>query len=265
MPATKKKTERSGITHIFNNMLKEIGKPVDFELPDWLNKWNPMSYTFIKRNIYLTKRIKRRLEDDGIFCSCSSSIGSSGVCGRDCLCGILQSSCSAGCKCGTSCLNKPFHQRPVKKMKIVKLKEPWDEEISETGHGGEVEKREMWTEKCGSGIVADEDVKQGEFVIEYVGEDQDCHCGAAGCRQKLGVKPNKPKLPSSDAALKIVAYQVAVTSPKVKAILSRKDVRMVDKLFFMALVISASSAFQSSCDFCVLPLEGRKKLMKFCL
>lgn len=26
------------------------------------------------------------------------------------------------------------------------------------------------TEKCGSGVVADEDVNQGEFVIEYVGE-----------------------------------------------------------------------------------------------
>lgn len=26
------------------------------------------------------------------------------------------------------------------------------------------------TKKCGSGIVADEDIKQGEFVIEYVGE-----------------------------------------------------------------------------------------------
>lgn len=28
----------------------------------------------------------------------------------------------------------------------------------------------LQTEKCGSGIVADEDIKQGEFVIEYVGE-----------------------------------------------------------------------------------------------
>lgn len=28
----------------------------------------------------------------------------------------------------------------------------------------------LQTEKCGSGIVADEDIKHGEFVIEYVGE-----------------------------------------------------------------------------------------------
>ena len=55
------------------------------------------------------------------------------------------------------------------------------------------------------------------------GADQDCHCGASGCRKKLGVKPSKPKM-SSDAALKLVACQVAVSSPKLKAMLSGKDV-----------------------------------------
>lgn len=54
--------------------------------------------------------------------------------------------------------------------------------------------------------------------------NQDCYCGAAGCRRKLGVKPNKPKMPSSDAALKLVARQVAVSSPKVKAILFGRNV-----------------------------------------
>lgn len=290
MPAMKKNSERSHIGNVFNKLLKQIGNPVDFELPDWFNKWKPMPYTFIKRNIYHTKRIKRRLEDDGIFCSCNPSLESSSVCGRDCHCGMLLSSCSSACKCGSSCLNKPFQHRPVKKMKLVK------------------------TEKCGSGIVADEDIKQGEFVIEYVGEviddktceqrlwnmkhrgetnfylceinrdmvidatykgnksryinhsccpntemqkwiidgetrigifatrdikmgehltydyqfvqfgaDQDCHCGAIGCRRKLGVKPTKSKI-SSDAALKLVACQVAVSSPKLKAIISAKDV-----------------------------------------
>lgn len=29
---------------------------------------------------------------------------------------------------------------------------------------------DLQTQKCGSGIIADEDIKQGEFVIEYVGE-----------------------------------------------------------------------------------------------
>lgn len=283
----------NGIGDVFEKLMKDIKDPQEFELPDWLNKWKPMPYAYIKRNIYLTKKVKRRLDDDGIFCSCNSPLGSSGVCGRDCHCGMLLSTCSSGCRCASSCLNKPFHQRPVKKMRIVK------------------------TEKCGSGVVADEDIKQGEFVIEYVGEviddktceerlwemkargetnfylceinrdmvidatnkgnksryinhsccpntemqkwmidgetrigifaasdikrgeyltydyqfvqfgaDQDCHCGAAGCRRKLGVKPNKPnnRTPSSDAALKVVAYELAATSAKVKAIVSAKDV-----------------------------------------
>lgn len=67
----------------------------------------------------------------------------------------------------------------------------------------------------------DKSDKFSRFV--QFGADQDCHCGAAGCRRKLGAKPSKPKI-SSDAALKLVACQVAVSSPKLKAILSGKDV-----------------------------------------
>ncbi|XP_057526070.1 histone-lysine N-methyltransferase ASHH3-like isoform X2 [Amaranthus tricolor] len=293
--------ERNGVGNVFNKLIKQLGNPVEFRLPDWINKRQTAPYVFIKRisqdssralykslmhcldnnlrgkgmkDIYVTKKLKRRHEDDGIFCSCNQSPGSNTSCGRDCHCGMLLSSCSSNCKCGTGCVNKPFQQRPVKKMKLVQ------------------------TEKCGSGIVADEDIKRGEFVIEYVGEviddktceerlwkmkhsgetnfylcevnrdmvidatekgnksryinhsccpntemqkwsvdgetrigifatrdikkgehltydyqfvqfgaDQDCHCGASGCRRKLGVKPNK-KMPSSDAALKLVARQV---------------------------------------------------------
>ncbi|CAI0440362.1 unnamed protein product [Linum tenue] len=166
IPASDKSPDRGRFRQAFNVLLEQIGNPAEFELPDWFGKGKPLPYTFIKRNIYLTKRVKRRLEDDGIFCSCTASPGSTGVCDRDCHCGIglhplynnceatawtrimrmLLSSCSSGCKCGKSCLNKPFQQRPMKKMKMIQ------------------------TDKCGVGIVADEDIKQGEFVIEYVGE-----------------------------------------------------------------------------------------------
>ncbi|CAK8564538.1 unnamed protein product [Lathyrus sativus] len=272
MPIMKKNSEQNRFEAVFNKLLSQIGEPVDFELPDWI-KIRTTQYTHIKRNIYVTKKNKRKF-DDGIFCSCESSPDSTSVCGRDCQCGMLLSCCSSGCKCGVTCLNKAFQHRPVKKLKLVK------------------------TEKCGSGIVADEDIKLGEFVIEYVGEiiddktceqrlwnmkdrgetnfylceinrdmvidatykgnksryinhsccpntemqkwiidgetrigifaardiekgehltydyqfvqfgaDQDCHCGAIQCRRKLGARPTKPKM-SSDAALKLVAYQV---------------------------------------------------------
>ncbi|XP_061948895.1 histone-lysine N-methyltransferase ASHH3 isoform X1 [Populus nigra] len=314
MPAAKKNLDQR-ITLAFNKLLKDIGNQVEFELPDSFNKSKSTAYTLIKRNIYLTKKIKRRLEDDGIFCSCSASPGSSRVCDRDCHCGMLLSSCSSGCKCGSSCSNKPFQHRQVKKMKLVQ------------------------TEKCGSGIVADEDIKQGEFVIEYVGEviddktceerlwkmkhrgetnfylceinrdmvidatykgnksryinhscspntemqkwiidgetrigifatrdirkgehltydyhrfvqfgaDQDCHCGSSGCRKKLGVKPSKPKM-SSDAALKLVACQVAVSSPKLKAMMSGKDVYQNGDLHIGSSQRALSSLPTYSCN-----------------
>ncbi|KAG5530301.1 hypothetical protein RHGRI_025302 [Rhododendron griersonianum] len=309
MPSMKKKGEHSAIGNTFNKLLKEIGNPIEFSLPELFNNWQP-SYTSIKRsihlttvqNIYLTKKIKRRLEDDGIFCSCSSSNGVSGACGRDCHCGMLLSTCSSGCKCGSSCLNKPFHCRLPKKMKLVKVlcvdcrprnvdqglwrtkilsKESlslnmWEkviiffiddktceERLWKMKHRGETNfylceiNRDMVIDAtykgnksryinhscCPNtemqkwiiegetriGIFATRDIKKGEHLTydyQFVqfGADQDCHCGALGCRQKLGVKPSKPKVLSSDAALKIVACQVAALSPKVKAILSRKDV-----------------------------------------
>ena len=77
--------------------------------------------------------------------------------------------------------------------------------------------------------------KFGRFV--QFGADQDCYCGAVSCRQKLGVKPSKPNVPSSDAALKIVACQVAALSPKVKAILSRTDVRIGIWLTLLSMTV----------------------------
>lgn len=78
------------------------------------------------------------------------------------------------------------------------------------------------------GIFATRDIKRGEhltydYKFVQFGADQDCHCGAEGCRQTLGVKPTKTKISSSDAALHLVACQVAATSPKVRALLSARE------------------------------------------
>ncbi|XP_068660012.1 histone-lysine N-methyltransferase ASHH3-like [Aristolochia californica] len=371
MPAMKKNREQSSPEDMFEKPLQELdpANPIEFQLPDWLKRKKPLNYTTIRRNVYLTKRIKKRTEDDGIFCFCSPLSSSSSVCGRDCQCGMLLSSCSASCKCGNSCLNKPFQNRQVKKMKLVKVyqrrrqssrpapdpplpsdydssssldlevistflllfrkvfvkdalltphwKKAMDIEMEALIDRGTWELCDLPTEKCGYGLVADEDIKLGEFVIEYVGEviddktceerlwdmkhrgetnfylceinrdmvidatykgnksryinhscqpntemqkwridgetrigifatrdikkgedltydyrfvqfgaDQYCHCGALGCRRKLGSKPSKPKLCSSDAALKLVACEVAAaaSSPIMKALLMQKQV-----------------------------------------
>lgn len=56
------------------------------ELPFGVS-WTLCFVNFTMEDIYLTKRMKRRLDDDGIFCSCSPSPGSSVVCNKDCHCG----------------------------------------------------------------------------------------------------------------------------------------------------------------------------------
>jgi histone-lysine N-methyltransferase SETD2 len=69
------------------------------------------------------------------------------------------------------------------------------------------------------GIFATRGIKKGEHLTydyQFVqfGADQDCHCGAVGCRRKLGVKPSKPKI-ASDEAFNLVAHELAQTLPKV--------------------------------------------------
>ncbi|KAJ4906488.1 Histone-lysine N-methyltransferase ASHH3 [Raphanus sativus] len=154
MPPSKKVSNMNRIGQVFNKLLNDIGEAEEFSLPDWSNEGKPTPYTLIKRNIYLTEKTKKKVEDDGIFCSCALSHGSSSVvCGGDCHCGMLYSSCSSSCNCGSECSNKPFQQRRVKKLKLTQ------------------------TEKCGSGIVAEEYIQEGEFIIEYVGEvidDETC-------------------------------------------------------------------------------------------
>lgn len=44
-----------GIGQLFNKLAKEIGSPVDFELPESFNKWKPTSsYSTIRRSMPLT-------------------------------------------------------------------------------------------------------------------------------------------------------------------------------------------------------------------
>ncbi|KAG6467322.1 hypothetical protein ZIOFF_074879 [Zingiber officinale] len=316
---------------LFRELLQKLGddEPVEFQLPDWSKqrKLTPYtSYTAIRRSIlwvilllvhrplsvlscndsdscacdptfstaatvyvYLTKKMKTRVPDEGIFCSCILSPGMPAVCGKDCLCGMLLSCCSMSCKCGNLCINKPFQYRPVKQMKLIE------------------------TEKCGAGIVTEEDIKRGDFVIEYVGEviddktceerlwkmkhcgdtnfylceisrdmvidatfkgnksrfinhscqpntemqkwtidgeirigifatrdikkgeeltydykfvqfgaDQNCYCGSVGCRKKLGSKPGKLKIPTSDDSLELILCQMAASAPSSKSLLYAK-------------------------------------------
>ncbi|KAH7431610.1 hypothetical protein KP509_08G056800 [Ceratopteris richardii] len=109
-------------------------------------KLKPQSFVQIRRNIYLIKKPKRRPQDEYMQCACGSAGGLNSTCEKDCICSMLQYSCSASCACGSSCKNLPFQKRLGKKLKLVK------------------------TERCGWGLQAAELIKAGDFLIEYVGE-----------------------------------------------------------------------------------------------
>ncbi|KAG7586144.1 hypothetical protein ISN45_Aa02g014860 [Arabidopsis thaliana x Arabidopsis arenosa] len=78
-----------------------------------LHPTNPLtlysSFLQINQTVKLRfqKKFKKRVKDHGIFCSSSLDPCSSTLCGSDCNCGILLSSCSSSSKCRSDCTNKP--------------------------------------------------------------------------------------------------------------------------------------------------------------
>lgn len=124
----------------------------EFEVPRAIHEFvkklknRPQPYVHIRRNIYLVKKPKKRAENEFMQCACARAGKSRESCDRDCICSMLQYSCSEGCGCGPSCTNLPFQKRVGRKLDLVK------------------------TDKCGWGLRAGEKIKAGDFLTEYVGE-----------------------------------------------------------------------------------------------
>ncbi|PHT58933.1 hypothetical protein CQW23_01296 [Capsicum baccatum] len=100
-----------------------------------------------------------------------------------------------------------------------------------------------------------------ERFVEF-GADENCHYGAEECKRKLGIKPNKLKRSflnaiSSDAALKLVASQVAAASTKEKAPVYAKHVCTSNLLIDSRLRPSVLST-TSFCSFLKF-VRGRHK------
>ncbi|XP_020523670.1 histone-lysine N-methyltransferase ASHR3 [Amborella trichopoda] len=104
------------------------------------NKMEPTPYVHIKRNLYLIKKKRDTVDSDSGCTNCNSN----DLCVEDCVCRVQSISCSKACSCSELCTNRPF--RKEKKLKIVK------------------------TQYCGWGVEAAEPIKEGTFVIEYIGE-----------------------------------------------------------------------------------------------
>ncbi|KAI5061501.1 hypothetical protein GOP47_0024006 [Adiantum capillus-veneris] len=109
-------------------------------------------YTHIECNEFIHRGHKQLVDDDIPVCSCKLVKGDSeSACGDRCLNFLTSNECTPGfCPCGETCKNQRFQQRRYINSKLVK------------------------TEERGWGLLAAQDVKMGEFVIEYCGEVISC-------------------------------------------------------------------------------------------
>ncbi|XP_010537264.1 PREDICTED: histone-lysine N-methyltransferase ASHH1 [Tarenaya hassleriana] len=105
-------------------------------------------YEHIYQNDFLYRKHKKQKEEDIAICECKFDFGDpDSACGERCLNVLTSTECTPGyCPCGVYCKNQKFQKCEYAKTKLVK------------------------TEGRGWGLVAVEDIKAGQFIIEYSGE-----------------------------------------------------------------------------------------------
>lgn len=115
-----------------------------------VNEQSP--WTLIKSNLFLHRRRKTQSIDEIMVCGCKKPLDNRMGCGAKCLNRMLNIECIPGtCPCGESCSNQQFQKRKYAHLKSFKCG------------------------KKGYGLQLQEDVSEGQFLIEYVGEVLDMH------------------------------------------------------------------------------------------
>ncbi|CAN6543695.1 unnamed protein product [Malus baccata var. baccata] len=105
-------------------------------------------YTHIEQNEFLHRRHKIQTEEDIAICECKYDENDpESACGERCLNVLTNTECTpAHCPCGVYCKNQRFQKCEYAKTKLFK------------------------TEGRGWGLLANENIKAGQFIIEYCGE-----------------------------------------------------------------------------------------------
>lgn len=109
-------------------------------------------FDIIPENVYLTERRKSKINKEVRRMVCDCTISKDEVargfvaCGEDCLNRLLMIECGSRCPTGDLCSNKRFQKREFSKAEAFK------------------------TAKKGWGLRALEDLPEGSFIMEYVGE-----------------------------------------------------------------------------------------------
>ncbi|KAJ0976874.1 hypothetical protein J5N97_012348 [Dioscorea zingiberensis] len=114
---------------------------------DQQNEW-PAPYKHIERNDFVHRKHKKQKEGDIAVCVCRFDANDpESACGGSCLNVLTSTECTPGfCPCGNYCKNQRFQKCEYAMLKLFK------------------------TEGRGWGVLAAEDIKAGQFVIEYCGE-----------------------------------------------------------------------------------------------
>lgn len=118
------------------------------------------SWTHIKSNSFLHRRRKTQAIDEIMVCHCKPPSEGRVGCGDGCLNRMLNIECMQGtCPSSEFCSNQQFQKRKYAKLKAIKCG------------------------KKGYGLQLLEDVSEGQFLIEYVGEVLDMHAYEARQRE----------------------------------------------------------------------------------
>ncbi|GER38740.1 histone-lysine N-methyltransferase [Striga asiatica] len=105
------------------------------------------SWSLIRSNLFLHRSRKTQTIDEVMVCHCKPPADGRMGCGAKCLNRMLNIECGRGtCPCGELCSNQQFQKRKYAKLKWFRCG------------------------KKGFGLQALEDISQGQFLIEYVGE-----------------------------------------------------------------------------------------------
>ena len=101
----------------------------------------------IHRNIFTHREPKSVTEDDVLICSCVPDPVTGLGCGDDCINRDVLVECDpAFCPCGSGCQNQKFSRKQYAKLDIAR------------------------TGRKGHGLFSKQNLKKGQFIIEYIGE-----------------------------------------------------------------------------------------------
>nr|DAD39798.1 TPA_asm: hypothetical protein HUJ06_014121 [Nelumbo nucifera] len=118
------------------------------------------SWALIKSNLFLHRSRKSQTIDEIMVCHCKPPPDGNLGCGDECLNRMLNIECVQGtCPCGDQCSNQQFQKQKYAKFKWFRCG------------------------KKGYGLQLLENVYQGQFLIEYVGEVLDLHAFEARQRE----------------------------------------------------------------------------------